>query len=169
MESIDCNICCNKSNNIIKCNNCSKNINDPKDICSNCIIKLKIEDNFLFNKEIIEDDKVKLEEHYDNILIVYTCPYCQLYTDFNITDITDYDNLIKIMIIILKNRIIQSYKNDEFLNKVLGENTTLKNKLSRLENRLNIMNIFNEKYYIICVILIMNFSFLLGITLIINI
>tara|TARA_B100001093_G_scaffold62168_1_gene52226 strand:- start:1367 stop:1645 length:279 start_codon:yes stop_codon:yes gene_type:complete len=89
--------------------------------------------------------------------------------DFKITDMNNKDNIIKIFINILKEKIEINYKNDEFTNKVVGENVLLKRKIERYKNRLNVISIFNEKYYIIIVVLIMNFCFLLGFTIMINI
>ena len=166
----DCVICCNKMNNYVICNKCSINKEDPKYICDNCIVKISIEDNFLIqNDNLIEDDDVKKINNYDNIMIIYNCPYCQSMTDFKITDIDSKENIIKIFINILKDKIELSYKNDEFTNKVVGENVLLKRKIERYKNRLNVISIFNEKYYIIIVVLIMNFCFLLGFTIMINI
>lgn len=166
----DCSICYNEIDTIIKCNYCSINKEDPKNICNKCVLKLNISDSFLLkNDNLIEDDSVKQNEKYDNILVLYNCPFCKNENDFKITNIIDINNSIKLSIILLKKRIIQSYKNDEFTNNVVQENNILKDKLKRLENRLNIINLFNEKYYIILVIVIVNFCLLLLFTIMTNI
>tara|TARA_B100001094_G_C18157941_1_gene787582 strand:+ start:1112 stop:1627 length:516 start_codon:yes stop_codon:yes gene_type:complete len=164
-----CPICYNKIDYIISCNNCSNNIDDPKDICHNCIIKLKIEDNFLMDKNIIEDDKVDNKTNYEDILVIYTCPYCKENNDYKITEIKNNNNLIKLFIILFRDRLYQSYKNDEFLNKVLAENIIIKKQLKTYENKYKIIDLFNQKYYSIIIVILLNFCFLLGFTIIINI
>ena len=168
-ELSECCICYNKSINMIICKNCCVNKDNPKNICHDCITKLNMNDNFLYKNKIIEDDFVKENDLYDDILIIYLCPFCCEYNDYKITELKNNKNIKDVFISILKNRIIQSYKNDEFLNKVMNENNILKNKVNRLENRLNILNLFNQKYYIILITLIINFSFLLGFTIFVNV
>ena len=165
----ECTICCEEMNNIISCCNCSNNKEDPKEICDNCIVKLKIEDSFLMDTDIIEDHKVDNKSNYDNILVVYNCPYCKEHNDYKITDIKNNNNLIKLFILLFRDRLYQSYKNDEFLNKVLGENVIIKNKLKSYEKRFKIIDLFNQKYYTVILVIVLNFCFLLGFTIITNI
>ena len=169
MNNKECPICCHNMNNFISCENCSTNIEDPKEICDNCIVKLKIEDSFLMDKDIIEDDKVDNKCNYENILIVYTCPYCNENNDYKVSKIKNNNNLIKLFILLFRDRIYQSYKNDEFLNKVLAENILIKNKLKSYENKYKIIDIFNQKYYTVIIVVILNFCILLVFVIISNI
>ena len=152
-----CSLCCNELNNKIICSNCSRNKDDPKYICHNCIIKLDIYRIYLENdNNLIEDEDVKKEKKYDNILIQYTCPYCNELSEYRLNDLDDKDNIKFLTIILTKFLIILLYNNHIFVNKLIQDNINLKKKVKLLECNFPITILIHNKYILICFVIIIN-------------
>ena len=154
----DCKICYNKIKNKLKCkSNCK---NNDTDICNNCIINLSIKNiNLIKGKILIDNEYVKNNVNYNDIIIYYNCPYCNKISNYKLTEILDRKNLIQLSINILKYVIIELNKKDLLIENLNNKNNNLKLKLEnnliykKYMNRCNILSI------IICMKLFIIFLF----------
>lgn len=153
----ECNICYNELNNKIICDNCSKNKDDPKYICSNCIIKLNIYRIFLYkDNNLIEDEDIKKNITYDDILIQYTCPYCKSLCEYKLKNIIDKEQIIYLCIVISKYLLFILYTNQEYINKLIQDNISLKKKIKLYNNNFSLNIFLYNKYSIIFGIIVFN-------------
>ena len=156
---IVCKICYDKIKNKIKCKSDCKN--NETDICNNCIINLNIDNiNILKNNIVIDNEYIKCDSNYNNIIINYICPYCNHISYYKLTDIIDKENIIKLSINILKFMIIKSNNNEILIEKLYDKNDKLQIELNnksfynKYDNRCCIISI------IICMKMIIVFIFI---------
>tara|TARA_B100001094_G_C18086233_1_gene747891 strand:- start:769 stop:1242 length:474 start_codon:yes stop_codon:yes gene_type:complete len=142
----------------IKCkNNCK---NEDKDVCNNCIINLNINNISLLKGNIlVNDEYIKENTYYTNIIIYYICPYCNKISSYKLSEIVEKENLIKLSINILKFMIIQSNKNELLINKLVNKNKNLELQLYDKVYYKKINNVCHIIYIIICMKMIIIFLF----------
>ena len=155
----ECKICYNRMNYKIKCkNNCK---NDDKDVCNNCIINLNINNISLLKGNIlVNNEYVKENTYYTNIIIYYICPYCNKISSYKLSEIVEKENLIKLCINILKFMIIQTNKNELLINNLINKNKKLEIELHNKTQYKNVNNLCNIIYIIICMKILIIFLFI---------
>ena len=160
----NCSICYNKLENRISCNNCKINVEDPKDICNECIIKLEIYRVYLMlDGNTIEDENINDNTKCNNVMIQYTCPFCKELSDYNVDNIKDKNKLI---ISIVKHLLMLLYNSHEIINNIISERIKLKRKINILENKDRMNSIISTKCSLVMIIVCLNSSLLLVIILI---
>lgn len=155
----ECKICYNRMNYKIKCkNNCK---NDDKYVCNNCIINLNINNiNLLKGNILVDNEYVKENTYYTNIIINYICPYCNKISSYKLSEIVEKENLIKICINILKFMIIQSNKNELLISNLINKNKKLEMELHNKTHYKNVNNVCSIIYIIICMKMLIIFLFI---------
>ena len=154
----ECKICYNKMNYKIICkSNCK---NNDTDICNNCIINLNINDiNLLKGNILVNNEYVKENTYYTNIIIYYICPYCNKISTYKLSEIVEKENLIKLCINILKYMILKSNKNELLINNLINKNRQLEIQLYNNKHHKKITNICHILCIIICMKIFIVFVF----------
>ena len=155
----ECKICYNKMNYKIKCkNNCK---NNDKEICNNCIINLNINNiNLLKGNILIENEYIKKNTYYTNIIIYYNCPFCNKISNYKLSEIVEKENLIKININILKYTIIELNKKEHTINRLINKNNILDLKINNRYLHYKYINRCNIISIVICMKIFILFTFI---------